>query len=177
MSEVEFIEKDKTNEFHNYQYASEQAIKQTIHPLLVKHGVLFTLSCLESTNVGEITTAKFTYHFYDVESGEELTGCFVGQGQDKGDKGIYKAITGAIKYILTSTFLIPTGLDPESEEPVRSSQRSSVPLPEPPDYGEPPESGSGSCPQCGKPLRERKGKFGPFMGCSNFPTCKFILKK
>ncbi len=29
------------------------------------------------------------------------------------------------------------------------------------------------CPQCGKPLRERNGSKGPFVGCSGYPACKF----
>ncbi len=27
------------------------------------------------------------------------------------------------------------------------------------------------CPDCGSPMRERVGRFGPFLGCSNFPAC------
>lgn len=30
------------------------------------------------------------------------------------------------------------------------------------------------CPECGHPLVERFGKFGPFVACSNYPTCKYI---
>lgn len=30
------------------------------------------------------------------------------------------------------------------------------------------------CPECGSPLVIRKGKFGSFVACSNFPTCKYI---
>lgn len=33
------------------------------------------------------------------------------------------------------------------------------------------------CPQCGKNLVMRKGKYGPFVSCSNYPTCKYIKKK
>ncbi len=29
------------------------------------------------------------------------------------------------------------------------------------------------CPQCGSPLMMRYSKFGKFLGCSNYPTCKF----
>lgn len=29
------------------------------------------------------------------------------------------------------------------------------------------------CPQCHSALVERKGKFGSFLGCSNYPKCKF----
>jgi len=32
------------------------------------------------------------------------------------------------------------------------------------------------CPKCGGQLILRKGKYGEFKGCSNFPKCKYILK-
>ena len=31
----------------------------------------------------------------------------------------------------------------------------------------------GECPQCGKPLLKRSGRFGEFIGCKGFPKCKF----
>jgi len=30
-----------------------------------------------------------------------------------------------------------------------------------------------SCPDCGKPLVQRKGRFGPFVSCSGYPGCKY----
>ena len=33
----------------------------------------------------------------------------------------------------------------------------------------------GVCPQCGGQLVLRKGRYGSFYGCSNFPKCKFTL--
>jgi len=32
------------------------------------------------------------------------------------------------------------------------------------------------CPKCGKPLYEREGRFGKFLGCSGYPKCKTIVK-
>ncbi len=32
------------------------------------------------------------------------------------------------------------------------------------------------CPRCGAKLILKKGKYGEFYGCSNYPTCKFIKK-
>lgn len=29
------------------------------------------------------------------------------------------------------------------------------------------------CPKCGGQLIERNGKYGKFIGCSNYPRCKF----
>ena len=33
------------------------------------------------------------------------------------------------------------------------------------------------CPRCGGNLINRNGKYGSFYGCSNYPNCKFTLKK
>ena len=33
------------------------------------------------------------------------------------------------------------------------------------------------CPDCGSDLMWRRGRFGPFIACSNYPTCKYIKKK
>lgn len=115
MSEIGTIEKDATNNFHKYRYASEFAIKKALNPLLIKHGVLFKVDITDHKQHETLTVLNLGYRFIDVESGEELSGVFVGSGEDKGDKGVYKAITGAIKYIITSSFLIPTGDDPEKE--------------------------------------------------------------
>ena len=30
-----------------------------------------------------------------------------------------------------------------------------------------------SCPKCGNVLTEREGKFGKFLGCTNFPNCRY----
>lgn len=35
---------------------------------------------------------------------------------------------------------------------------------------------NGICPKCGCKLVERKGKYGRFMGCSNYPQCRFTQK-
>jgi DNA topoisomerase I len=34
-----------------------------------------------------------------------------------------------------------------------------------------------ACPDCGKPLMWRRGRFGPFIACSDYPNCKYIKKK
>jgi hypothetical protein len=41
--------------------------------------------------------------------------------------------------------------------------------------GAPPVASEGAvaCPQCGKPIRERTGAKGPFLGCSGWPACKW----
>ena len=40
-----------------------------------------------------------------------------------------------------------------------------------------PEETGESCPECGSPLVIRKGKYGSFTACSNYPDCKYIKKE
>lgn len=40
-----------------------------------------------------------------------------------------------------------------------------------------PEETGEKCPECGSPLVIRKGKYGEFIACSNYPTCKYIKKE
>lgn len=44
------------------------------------------------------------------------------------------------------------------------------PLPDPEGTGEP-------CPKCGNELVAKTGRFGPFVGCSNYPECKYIKRE
>jgi DNA topoisomerase-1 len=46
--------------------------------------------------------------------------------------------------------------------------------------GNPLEDPSGTgekCPECGSELVAKTGRFGPFVGCSNYPECKYIKKE
>ena len=55
-------------------------------------------------------------------------------------------------------------------EEAQSAER--VPLPEPEPIGE-------DCPECGKPLVKKRGRFGEFIACSGYPECRYtraILK-
>ena len=40
-----------------------------------------------------------------------------------------------------------------------------------------PETTGEICPNCGNPLVVRKGKYGEFVACSNYPECKYIKKE
>ena len=120
---VRYIQKDKRNEFHKYAYASDEAIKRAVHDAMAEVGLVFSASVkdiqrekgLGKSATETLTTVMIEYAFTDPESGTSVTGVFAGTGCDSMDKGLYKAVTGALKYALTSTFLIPTGDDPEED--------------------------------------------------------------
>lgn len=40
-----------------------------------------------------------------------------------------------------------------------------------------PEKTGEVCPECGSDLVVRKGKYGEFVACSNYPTCKYVKKE
>jgi DNA topoisomerase-1 len=39
-----------------------------------------------------------------------------------------------------------------------------------------PEMLDETCPECGKQLQRRVGRYGPFTGCSGYPDCRYIKK-
>jgi hypothetical protein len=126
MSEVGYVQKGGTNTFQNYKYAKEADVAAKVRESMVKHGV-FLYTSVTKTGVSEYLNNKgatqfmvsvlVTGTFVDSDSGESYTVTYPGDGADTGDKGIYKAITGADKYLLMKTFLIETGDDPEKDEP------------------------------------------------------------
>jgi vesicle coat complex subunit len=115
MSAVSRVPKNGYNSFHKYNYATESDLTESIRPILFEAGLAYFSSVLEQERDGEFTKVKMEFTLADIESGEVLKSTYWGEGQDKGDKGLYKAYTGATKYFLMKTFLIPTGDDPESD--------------------------------------------------------------
>ena len=116
MSQVERIPKNGYNNFHKYHYALESDVKDACRQFMAEAGVLMTFSVLDTEQRrDDIVRVHSEVTFHCANTGETLTFEISGDGQDKNDKGIYKAITGSTKYALMSTFLIPTGDDPEKD--------------------------------------------------------------
>ncbi len=178
MAEVDFINTDTKHSLHGYGYASEESIKKRLRGKFVEHGVLFQLNAFgieterrtdEKGTENIITHVDFGYKFIDVATGETLEGQFVGSGEDAGEKGVYQAVTSAIKYILTSTFLIPTGDDPESDGDNGTTTES--PTTE-------QREGNGvnaiRCDKCGNDMivKKQMSTGHEYYGCTNYPDCK-----
>lgn len=115
MANVERIPKTGYNSFHKYHYATESDLVESGRKLLVEQGLVLFNDVREYEITGDLATVKIDFTLCDIETGESVTTCIVGQGVDKGDKAFYKAYAGATKYYLMKTFLIPTGDDPESD--------------------------------------------------------------
>ena len=116
MEKVERIQKNGWNDFHKYKFATESDITDSVRPMLAQAGLAFFSNVLEQERTGDTTKVKMAFTLADIDTSEKLEFTFWGEGQDKGDKGLYKAYTGATKYFLKSIFLIATGDDPEYEK-------------------------------------------------------------
>lgn len=114
MDELGAVEKSGRNDFHKYSYMSHADLMKSLHPLMVKHGVVMHPAGVENQTVehGRVVTV-IRYEVTDGESSLPVYG--VGEGVDKGDKSAYKAQTGAHKYALKALFSIPDELDAEGD--------------------------------------------------------------
>ena len=121
MQEVGYVQKQSKVQFGNtkYNYASEAELLATLRPSMVAVGLVFVPSVHSviprDTNGNTYVEMKYMLgHISGAVWPYELKswGC----GGDKGDKGLYKAITGANKYMLFKLFQIETGDDPEVSE-------------------------------------------------------------
>jgi hypothetical protein len=123
MAGVSFVQKAGKNEFHGYKYATEGDALNALRPHLIANELVIISDVVEHTSPDEFgnTTVKVQYRILH-SSGEEIVCHFVGCGNDRsskgviGDKGIYKALTGANKYFLLKTFQLETGDDPERDD-------------------------------------------------------------
>ncbi|MGE6893820.1 ERF family protein [Priestia flexa] len=124
MKAVKCIEKRGFNKFHQYNYATESDVAEKVREELAERNVMMIPSVIgnetrEHTNAkGKteyIVTVHMEFTFMDGDTGETISFRTVGEGQDAGDKGSYKAMTGAQKYALMKAFMIPTGDDPEAD--------------------------------------------------------------
>lgn len=121
-----YVQKDGTNSFHRYKFASAGSILTKVNAALAECGVAsFADAQILSqqrvpTKQGEAdqVIVRVTIKLVDVESGESETIAGIGCGQDNGDKAVMKAETAALKYAWTMTLNISTGDDPEADAAV-----------------------------------------------------------
>ena len=124
MRDIGYVEKRGHNSFHNYDYVTEADLVDAVRSKLAARNVILipSLSGIDERGVtnakgkeSTITTVRVAFTFCDGDSGQTHTAEWAGSGDDPADKGLYKAYTGAVKYFLMKSFLIPTGDDPEAD--------------------------------------------------------------
>lgn len=115
------LKKEGRNTYDKYTYFSEAQYKQLFTELFAKHGIELTFSVAEvvsyqgTGNQPNGRLCKCDVTLTHVASGETETASVYGDALDRGDKALYKAYTGAIKYFLANTFMVATGDDPERD--------------------------------------------------------------
>lgn len=131
MEETKPLVKDKTNEHFGYKYTSDAAVVGAIRDSLIKNGLVLIPNHKAERRENDVTTLSVDYTLLDSDSGESIVTNFISYGQDKNDKGIFKASTGAEKYYLMKTFLLSTEDDPENSSSAtirkRAPQAESLP--------------------------------------------------
>jgi hypothetical protein len=133
MRDVGYVQKAGHNDFQNYKYATEADAIAALRPAMIKHG-LCMIPSVESVEQDEWGNTNILMHYRILdEEGNFLSFRAAGSGNDKnskgvGDKGIYKALTGASKYALLKTFMMETGDDPEVPS---QQEKESKPDPKP----------------------------------------------
>lgn len=111
------IPKNGYNSFNQYSYVLEADLVDSLRTILHENSLDFDCEVLEGNKNGQLNEVAMAMTLTDCETGYSETKRWMAEGQDKNDKGYYKAYTGAIKTFLMKTFLISTGDDPEQDTP------------------------------------------------------------
>lgn len=153
MKSIGVVEKRGTNTKQDYKFVKAADVANEVRTALANAGVAFTYD-IEEERTWEKTTnnggtlfycgLRIRGDFHDTETGEILSGRSIGWGADSLDKAPYKAMTGALKYLLRMNFLIPDEDDPEVDNTHYEKDNAPTQAPAKPVY----ERGRG--PQAGR---------------------------
>jgi len=120
------VAKNGKNTFHKYDYATANDVIHEVREAMNKEGIIVVptgAADISFTKDGQVQ--NYTQHYLLALAGSTSTLNVAVRcaGEDKSDKGPYKANTGALKYLLLQTFLLPTDDDPENDvkHPVKNN--------------------------------------------------------
>jgi hypothetical protein len=119
------IAKNGLNDAEGYTFTEASDVYEAVKDIMHDCKLGFTPELereevMNCRNGHQMTMVYMRITWTDLETGYFEYQSFAGSGQDDGDKGIFKGYTGAIKYALTSTFLIPTG---NAAEPKKAQEK------------------------------------------------------
>lgn len=131
MAEVRAVGKTHKNDGQGgFMYRKIDDVVDMLHPIFAKHKVFILPEAIEdktenrqtsrgATLIYRIIKVKITY--VSGEDGSSLSSTVVGEGMDSGDKAANKAMTAALKYSLSQTFLLPFAMvDADGHTPPES---------------------------------------------------------
>lgn len=120
---IGFVEKHGFNDHHKYSYVQAVDVVNQVRQEMLKRGLQLLVTATEAEHLpygskgAHLTTVKFSYGISDVETGDTQTFEWIGAGADTGgDKGLYKAMTGSLKYFFINLFMLPMSDDPERDQ-------------------------------------------------------------
>ena len=132
-SKIRAAGKSGENTYDKYKYAMLHDYCNAIHDPMTESGLALSVTIDEviempdrTTNQGKIEHAVrvklkgILIH----ESGTTMEFVGYGEGQDRADKALYKAITGGKKYLIADIFNVPTTDDPETDSHEDFDQRT-----------------------------------------------------
>lgn len=121
MSEYSW-EKDGINRHQSYRFISEAQYKTNFKKALKQVGLLWFVDEIGHEFVGSVSDkmhlilTNFKGTITDPDTGEFREYFYSGSGADNGDKALYKAYTGGLKFFISSNFLVSEDNDPENDE-------------------------------------------------------------
>jgi len=131
MGEIDAVTKEGKNEMQKYRYVRAADVANEVRKVLVKNRIAFTYNTGKHEHwtvdridrqTGQVTgqmnysLLEVLFSFIDADTGDRLDLHGIGCGQDTGEKAVYKAMTGALKYALRMNFIIPDESDPENDK-------------------------------------------------------------
>lgn len=125
---LEPLEKSGRNDFHKYSYATAGDVLVPVSRACNANGLIIVADVVDSNIEQGKAWVTVRVTVADADTGETITASAPGYADDKGDKAVYKAITGATKYAVRSFFCLPSEDDPErSPKPSASTSNSNNP--------------------------------------------------
>ena len=127
---IDHVEKSRFNEGQKYNYVPAVEVVRAVRKALIElrlyaeinfnfDGAPYTIARAKTPGAPfSAVNVRCVVKILDLDSEETSTGSALGSGADTGDKAVYKAQTGAIKYALKNACLAPDERDPEADATV-----------------------------------------------------------
>ena len=116
MASLQRIPKRGYNSHFKYEYVTDSDVMDAVRLAMGAAGLGFFNNLIDMEQDSKRTLVTVDATFADGDTGATMTVTWVGEALDTQDKGINKALTGAVKYGLLKTFLISTGEDDPDDD-------------------------------------------------------------
>lgn len=119
------ISKNDTNTFDRYKFRGIDAVYNTVSPILAAKGLLILQRVLDLNTIERqsskggalyFSTVNVEFDLVAAEDGSKHTIKTYGEGMDRSDKSVNKALTAAYKYALFQAFCIPVEGTPDADQ-------------------------------------------------------------